>query len=111
MARILIFLLTSQEEDYRKVPKKPNDDIDGKSRALQYASRPHSVRAGNSQSVPRNGYASQERPPVQQPTEKSEYTKIASTNDLHIMYSAKDGDYGYIQCFVHIEPYIDRHEC
>ena len=99
------------EEDYCEAPSKPDVGIDGKSRSPQYASQLHPVGTDNSQSVPL-GHASQERQPVQQPKPtKLCFTDIASPKDLPSTIVTKGEAYGCIQCFVDIDPYIDRHEC
>ena len=91
------------------MPSKPDVGSDGKSRTPQYASQQHPVGTDTSRSV--LGHASQERQPGQQPKPtKLCFTDIASPKDSPSTFVTKGEACVYIQSFVDIDPYIDRHE-
>ena len=90
------------EEDYREAPQKleasavqdEKRDVDGKSKASQYGSVLPSVIADDSSHV------------VQQ---VNVFPVIASVSDMPIQGFTNEG-MAYVQSYVEIDPYVDRHE-
>lgn len=88
------------EEDYREATQKPEAeedekrDVDGKSKAPQYGSVLPSVVTDDSSHV------------VQQ---VNVFPVIASVSDMPIQGFTNEG-MAYVQSYVEIDPYVDRHE-
>ena len=113
------------EEDYRETPLKPDpnedvvgedrDDIDGKSKAPQHGSQQQPlVNTDDPKSVSSDHTSHEPTKENCKCTKQLLFSDIAKISDLPITYFTSGGPtavpVAYTQCYVDIDPYIDRHE-